>query len=588
MDLLSVAKRYLSAAHKIETNGTELWKGASDIMAKVFNVNGACSPLRHYMVDLGWRLEEIKKMVDDGQYFTVNRARQYGKTTLLRALNDFLKENYLVVSLDFQRIESAEFVTGSSFVHALTREINKKIQGRDDVSEQIKEKLVRLSDNTYENARMGEMFGCFSEWCAQSESPLVLIIDEVDTASNNQVFLDFLAQLRAAYLDRDEAPTFQSVILAGVYDVRNIKQKIRPDAEHKTNSPWNTRNGNEPSESLLSFGDCLRDQMANTPFDIATDFLVEMNFCEKDIVGMLKEYEADYRTGMNISEISRLIYDYTSGYPYLVSRLCKFIDERIAGNDGFPDKSSAWTRVGLEEAVKLLAGENNPLFQSLTRKLSDAPVLRTVLYELLFTGKTIPYVAQNRYIDMASMLGFIKNDRGSAVVSNRIFETVLYNLFISEEFSTSRMYDAGVQERNRFIVGGHLDMKRVLEKFVETFDDLYGDRDEAFLEDVGRRYFMLFLKPIINGVGNCYVEAQTRNRERMDLVIDYRGEQSIVEMKVWRTNAYNERGQEQLSAYLDYFHLKKGYMLSFNFNKRKEVGVKEIMLGNKLLVEAVV
>ncbi len=378
------------------------------------------------------------------------------------------------------------------------------------------------------------------------------------------------------------------MILAGVYDVRNIKQKIRPDAEHKTNSPWNTRNGNEPSESLLSFGDCLRDQMANTPFDIATDFLVEMNFSEKDIVGMLKEYEADYRTGMNISEISQLLYDYTSGYPYLVSRLCKFIDERIAGNDGFPDKSSAWTRVGLEEAVKLLAGENNPLFQSLTRKLSDAPMLRTVLYELLFTGKTIPYVAQNRYIDMASMLGFIKNDRGSAVVSNRIFETVLYNLFISEEFSTSRMYDAGMQEKNRFIVGGHLDMKRILEKFVETFDDLYGDRDEAFLEDVGRRYFMLFLKPIINGVGNCYVEAQTRNRERMDLVIDYRGEQSIVEMKVWRTNAYNERGQERLSAYLDYFHLKKGYMLSFNFNKRKEVGVKEIMLGNKLLVEAVV
>lgn len=84
------------------------------------------------------------------------------------------------------------------------------------------------------------------------------------------------------------------------------------------------------------------------------------------------------------------------------------------------------------------------------------------------------------------------------------------------------------------------------------------------------------------------MEAQTRNRERMDLVIDYRGEQSIVEMKVWCGNAYNERGQEQLSAYLDYFHLKKGYMLSFNFNKKKEVGVKEIVLGNKLLVEAVV
>lgn len=41
----------------------------------------------------------------------------------------------------------------------------------------------------------------------------------------------------------------------------------------------------------------------------------------------------------------------------------------------------------------------------------------------------------------------------------------------------------------------------------------------------------------------CYVEAETRGRERMDLVIDYRGEQFVVELKVWRGNAYNERGE---------------------------------------------
>lgn len=99
---------------------------------------------------------------------------------------------------------------------------------------------------------------------------------------------------------------------------------------------------------------------------------------------------------------------------------------------------------------------------------------------------------------------------------------------------------------------------------------------------------MLFLKPIINGEGNCYVEAETRNRERTDLVIDYRGEQFVIECKIWRGNAYNERGESQLKAYLDYFHLKTGYMISFNFNKKKEPGVKEIVLGDKLLIEAVV
>ena len=86
------------------------------------------------------------------------------------------------------------------------------------------------------------------------------------------------------------------------------------------------------------------------------------------------------------------------------------------------------------------------------------------------------------------------------------------------------MYDAGVQERNQFLVGGHLNVRRILDKFVETFDSLYGDRNEAFLEDTGRRYFMLFLKPIINGIGNYSIEPETRNRERTDLVFYYKGE----------------------------------------------------------------
>ncbi len=326
----------------------------------------------------------------------------------------------------------------------------------------------------------------------------------------------------------------------------------------------------------------------NSPWNIAAKFQVDMSFSVEEIAGMLKEYEADYRTGMNIEEISQMIYADTSGYPYLVSSLCKNIDEEVSGTVDFPDKSCAWTKEGFTEAEKLLMNDDNTLFQSLTGKLTDYPELRSVLYELLFTGRPIPYVPQNQYIAVASMFGFIKNDKGTAVIANRIFESVLYNLFISEEFATSRIYDAGVQEKNHFIVGGHLDVKRVLEKFVETFDYLYGDADETFLEDAGRRYFMLFLKPIINGVGNSYVEPETRNHERMDIVIDYRGEQSIIEMKVWRGNAYNERGEEQLSGYLDYFHLKKGYMLSFNFNKKKEIGVKEIVLGDKVLIEAVV
>lgn len=45
---------------------------------KKYNTTAVCIPEKHYMVDLSERVNEIKKLVDDGKYFTINRARQYG------------------------------------------------------------------------------------------------------------------------------------------------------------------------------------------------------------------------------------------------------------------------------------------------------------------------------------------------------------------------------------------------------------------------------------------------------------------------------------------------------------------------------
>lgn len=100
-------------------------------MAKLFNVNGPCKPAKHYVVDLRLRLDEIKKMIDDGEYFVISKARQYGKTTILRALAEYLKEEYQILSLDFQNIESDEFINGNTFVHAIARETNKRIRLRE-------------------------------------------------------------------------------------------------------------------------------------------------------------------------------------------------------------------------------------------------------------------------------------------------------------------------------------------------------------------------------------------------------------------------------------------------------------------------
>lgn len=130
-----------------------------------------------------------------------------------------------------------------------------------------------------------------------------------------------------------------------------------------------------------------------------------------------------------------------------------------------------------------------------------------------------------------------------------------------------------------------LNMELVLEKFMIHFHDIYGENTEKFVEENGRRVFLLYLKPIINGTGNYYIEAQTRDQSRTDVIVDYLGKQYVIELKIWRGNEYNKRGEKQLAEYLEYYHLEKGYLLSFNFNKNKKTGLKEVEADKQISEE---
>lgn len=168
------------------------------------------------------------------------------------------------------------------------------------------------------------------------------------------------------------------MILAGVYDIKNLKLRLRQDEEQKYNSPWN----------------------------VAADFTVDMSFSVKEIATMLEAYEKDYATGMNITAMSQLLYDYTSDYPSLVSRLCKIMDERIAGIPGYADKVDVWTKEGFLEAMKILLKEKNTLFDDMVKKLSDYPELKRVLYNILFVGSRYSYEADNSILNIGIMFGF--------------------------------------------------------------------------------------------------------------------------------------------------------------------------------------
>ena len=61
-------------------------------------------------------------------------------------------------------------------------------------------------------------------------------------------------------------------------------------------------------------------------------------------------------------------------------------------------------------------------------------------------------------INMGCMFGFIKNHQGMVEVSNRIFETLLYNLFlVSSNMRQHRIYGEALKDKNQFIKDGYLD-----------------------------------------------------------------------------------------------------------------------------------
>ena len=228
-------------------------------MQRYLNTEGLCIPKKHYMVNLHDRLERIKSRY-------VDRGRQYGKTTTLRALAEYLKTDYLVVSMDFQMISTKNFESEERFAKTFAK--------------------FFVSSFAHE-------------------------------------------------------------------DVEDIEKLAIP----------------------------------------VSDFI---------------------RKEDNDS-------------------ICKRLDEELSESKQFEKKSDVWTDRGVMEAAKSMLNERIPLFESMTRQLTEYPEIKQIIHAVLFEGRRITYNIDNPMISLASMFGYIVNHAGAVQVSNRIFEMCLYNLFLSED-----------------------------------------------------------------------------------------------------------------------------------------------------------
>lgn len=504
---------------------------------KVFNITGPCVPELHYMVDTSEKIQKIiRGYIEKGCYFTINRARQYGKTTTIGLLTRALKKDYIVLPISFEGFGTEVFSDEKMFAQTFMRRCYQRVP----VSMK-KEHFGELLKEYHGVTNLAELGDRIVELTEAAPAPVVLVIDEVDKSSNEQLFLDFLGMLREKYNDRllYDTSTFCSVILVGVHDVKNLKLKLRSEERATLNSPWN----------------------------IAVPFEIDLSFSSEEIATMLQEYESDYHTGMNISDVAERIYYYTSGYPFLVSYVCKIIH----------DDHLSWDTEGVDEAKKKITKTGNTLFDDVIKNITNNAKFDDLLRRILYVGEEVAYQFNNPEIELGSMYGILKEQDHMAVVSNIIFKIIITDYYISVDPNKEKIA-LFEESRYKFIKNNGLDMPLIMSRFAEFMKEEYREEDSAFIEREGRLLFLGFLKPIINGTGHYDIESEIRGNRRMDVVVHYGIHRYIIELKIWHGESKSKEAIEQLKEYLSIKHEKEGYLLSFcdNLKAPRKAKVYEV------------
>jgi hypothetical protein len=258
--------------------------------------------------------------------------------------------------MNFQGISQSHYESEESFAKFFFKEIKSELlranSGFSAAQVQALGSIESLEDLSERITEMVKM----------TSQKIVLLIDEVDASSNYEPFLYLLGMLRTKFLSRDlpKHYTFHSIVLAGVHDIKSHKFKLRNPEDAQTNSPWN----------------------------IATDFNVVMEFYPDEIAFMLKQYSEAENVKINFEEMAEKLYYYTSGYPFLVSKLCKTIAENILPKK---EDKTCWTLDDLEKSVSLLMKENNTNFDSLIKILENNTDLNDLVYRVLINGAQVHF-----------------------------------------------------------------------------------------------------------------------------------------------------------------------------------------------------
>jgi hypothetical protein len=484
-----------------------------------FNTFGPVNPRDHYHVNRVAVKAAMRAMIAKGRYFTLNAARQTGKTTLFREVIAELQTEgtYFGILLDFELLSG---FTRERFYERLGQTLNQWRQ-----IWPMAPAAAPMRDH-----------GDFADWLRatvrQSGRRGLLIIDEFD-ALPEELLRALLSQFRGMYLQRDDphGDSLQSVILVGV---RNI-----PSLLGGTQSPFNP---------ALSAANVIADQFT-VPY-----------FTPAEVADLLNQHTAETGQPFTPQVIAGVIRE-TEGQPFLVNRLGQLLVQDIV-----PNRDRPITAADLDYALAVLVTENNTHFFSILSKAS--PHRADLLPMLFYDERRTDFL--DRVTQELIMYGVLRVEEDEsrlryARVSNPIYRKMLL-LHFAPPRGELPINGAIV---SRYVVNGILDFDSLLDSF-KAFMEEHGVRllrSEASgrpLEISGQYLLLSYLSAAMNAVaGHVTIESLTSAGE-LDILAFHRGQRFIVETKVWYGMAAYEQGKTQLVAYLKATGLSRGYLVIFD------------------------
>jgi hypothetical protein len=497
---------------------------------RFFNTAGPVNAADHYCLPPLERfdLDEVLLLIAQKKYFVLHAPRQTGKTSALLALMQHLNADgsYRCVYMNVEAGQAAREDVAAA-MQALRGEL--ATWSRTVLDDTF---VDDIWDEAFQKYGPYGVFGeVLSRWAASQPTPLVLLIDEIDTLVGDTL-IAVLRQLRAGYARRPQHFP-QSVILCGVRDVRDYRiHSAREVAIITGGSAFNIK-----AESLR-LGDFSR-------FEVDT------------LYG-----QHTHETGQQIMpEALARVWELTQGQPWLVNALGYAACFRSkAGRD----RSHPISLEAIDEAKEQLILRRETHLDQLADKLRETRVQRVVEPLLSGTGEIESLPVDD--VDYVHDLGLVRCD-GNLRIANPIYrEIVPRQLVYSTEVTIPHETAWYINSED-----GRLDLPKLLTAFQAFFREHAEHWVERFqYKEAGPQLLLqAFLQRIVNGGGRLEREYGLGHM-RTDLLViwPYAGgvQKAVIELKLLHKSLTQTvtAGLEQTWAYMDRCATREGHLVVFD------------------------